>query len=341
MPYNSLNGYALFDLPTNGSLPPSLYPQPAATSVRVYSPPVRSSAPGLPSITTTTSTTSGPKSPIFSDLFSDDLQSSPTTTISPQDAFPSRKLSGSPDLVLTPDLPGDPSTMAKQDHLVTQAWKMYARTKVTQPHAHRMENVTWRMMALALQKKKREEERNAVDGSSPPTKELVPDTPVVKQESPSVPPRDLGETERGRRIDKGKGTKISVVGFDADGFDDSEYVSHVYSAPFSSYSSILPLGMWNQWTGGNLVDLNPFRLTRCLAIQPLEVQSLSRNPLTTLTTCLSQELGLSRPCLLSIAPQFTPLHSLPSDYTASPTYPRSLPPHPLSTCERGVSTIRP
>ena len=260
MPYNSLNGYASFDLPTNGSLPPSLHPQPAAASVRVYSPPVQSSAPGLPSITTTTSTASGPKSPIFSDLFSDDLQSPPTTTISPQDAFPSRKLSGSPDLVLTPDLPGDPATMAKQDPFVTQVWKMYARTKATQPHAHRMENITWRMMALALQKKKREEKRNTVDGSSPPTKGLVPDTPVVKQESPSIPPRDLGETERGRRIDKGKGTKISVVGFDADGFDDSEYVLHVYSALFSSYSSILPLGMWNQWTGGNLVGLDPGRL---------------------------------------------------------------------------------
>ena len=80
-------------------------------------------------------------------------------------------------------------------------------------------------MALALQKKKREEEkRNTADVSSPSTNPLIPDTVVVKQESPSVPPRDLGGTERGRRIDKGKATKISVVGFDAEGVDDSECV---------------------------------------------------------------------------------------------------------------------
>ena len=86
-------------------------------------------------------------------------------------------------------------------------------------------------MALALQKKKREERRNAADAPSPPTTQSVPDTVAVKQESPSVPPRDLGETERGRRIDKGNGAKISVVGFDADGVDDSECVC-IFSAYF-------------------------------------------------------------------------------------------------------------
>ena len=222
MPYSSLNSYASFDLPTNGALPPSLHQQPA-TNVRVYRSPTQTSTPGLPSIITTVSTASGPKSPIFSDLFSDDLRSPPTTTISPQDPFPSRKLSGSPDLVSTPDLPEDPAVMAKQDPLVTQVWKMYARTKATQPHAHRMENITWRMMALALQKKKREDKRNAAEVPSPRTNPPVHDPIVVKQESPSVPP-DLGETERGRRIDKGKSAKISVIGFDADGTDDPECV---------------------------------------------------------------------------------------------------------------------
>ena len=223
MPYSSLNSYASFDLPANGAIPPTLHPQPAPANVHVYHSPVQPSTPGLPSITTTASTANGPKSPIFSDLFSDDLQS-PTTTISPQDAFPPRKLSGSPDLVSTPDLSGDPAAMAKQDPLVTQVWKMYARTKATQPHAHRMENITWRMMALALQKKRREEKRNAADAQSPPTKLPGLDNVVVKQESPSVSPRDLGETERGRRIDKGNAAKISVVGFDVDEVDDSECV---------------------------------------------------------------------------------------------------------------------
>ena len=78
-------------------------------------------------------------------------------------------------------------------------------------------------MALALQKKKREDKRNAVDIPSPRTNPSVHDAVVVKQESPSVPP-DLGETGRGRRIDKGKAAKISVVGFDADDADDPECV---------------------------------------------------------------------------------------------------------------------
>jgi GATA-binding protein len=129
--------------------------------------------------------------------------------------------------------------MAKQDPLVTQVWKMYARTKATQPHAHRMENITWRMMALALQKKKREDRRNAADMSSPPAQPQVPDTIVVKQESPLVIPPDLGEAERGRRIDKGKTAKISVVGFDADGVDDSECVRTYTALSFVGTDPIL------------------------------------------------------------------------------------------------------
>lgn len=241
MPYSSLNGYASIDLPTNGALPPSLHQRPTAATVPVYNPPVHPDTPGLTSITTTTSTASAPKSPIFSDLFSDDLRSPPATTISPQDAFPSRKLSGSPDLVSTPDLPGDPAAMAKQDPLVTQVWKMYARTKATQPHAHRMENITWRMMALALQKKKREERRNTADVPSPPNNPPTIEAITIKQESPLALPPDLGETERGRRIDKGKPPKISVVGFDADGVDDSEDLEPMDWREFSRSRSRAPM----------------------------------------------------------------------------------------------------
>lgn len=241
MHYSSLNGYASLDVPTGGVLPPSMHQQPTTANVRDYNSPVRSSAPGLPSITTSTSTNSGPKSPLFSDLFSDDLRSPATTTISPQEAFPSRKLSGSPDLIPTPDLHGDPAAMAKQDPLVTQVWKMYARTKATQPHAHRMENLTWRMMALALQKKKREERRNAADALSLPSTHPITEVVAIKQESPSAPAPDLAETERGRRIDKGKAPKISVVGFDADGVDDSEDAEQMDWREFSRSRSRAPM----------------------------------------------------------------------------------------------------
>ena len=53
----------------------------------------------------------------------------------------------------------DPEKLAKEDPLATQVWKMYARQKATLPHAQRMENLTWRMMALALKKKKEDEGR--------------------------------------------------------------------------------------------------------------------------------------------------------------------------------------
>jgi len=77
-------------------------------------------------------------------------------------------------------------------------------------------------MALALQKKKREDKRNTTDVQSPPTNTPLTDAVAVKQESPSVPLLDIRETGRGRRIDKGKAAIISVVGFDADDVDDSE-----------------------------------------------------------------------------------------------------------------------
>lgn len=55
----------------------------------------------------------------------------------------------------------DVGPLAKQDPLATQVWRMYARDKASLPHAQRMENLTWRMMALALKKKKQKEELEA------------------------------------------------------------------------------------------------------------------------------------------------------------------------------------
>jgi GATA-binding protein len=70
-----------------------------------------------------------------------------------------------------------------------------------------MENLSWRMMALALKKQKDEEDMR------------LPSRTSVKAEP--APDSD----ERGRTTDKGK-ARVRVVGFDAvgDGQDDSEYV---------------------------------------------------------------------------------------------------------------------
>jgi len=159
---------------------------------------------------------------MYSEILSDSLFTSRTDGTS---TFPSPVLSGSPDLHSTALSPTDasqcdPEQLAKDDPLATQVWKMYTRTKANLPHAQRMENLTWRMMALALKKKKDDEakqegqaevqvkrEPGEVDDAFSPTTE----------ENKGV---EFGE-ERGRRIDKGK-TKVSVVGFDGANQDNTE-----------------------------------------------------------------------------------------------------------------------
>ena len=54
---------------------------------------------------------------------------------------------------------GDPDEMAKRDPLGTQIWKLYSKTKSQLPNQERMENLTWRMMAMNLKRKEREQAR--------------------------------------------------------------------------------------------------------------------------------------------------------------------------------------
>ena len=43
--------------------------------------------------------------------------------------------------------------MQKKDPLATQIWKLYSRTKTNLPNQERMENLTWRMMAMHLRRR--------------------------------------------------------------------------------------------------------------------------------------------------------------------------------------------
>lgn len=153
------------------------------------------------------SPTTDSKSSLFTDLFTDDLFPGPPLSPQPTSPFTSPRVSGSPVLNYSPDPSEiDPEQLAREDPLATQVWKMYARTKVTLPHAQRMENITWRMMALALKKKKEDEDAK-----------LAADIPKLKLEPPAdlMPPATVPSSdERGRRIDKGK-AKVRVVGFEA------------------------------------------------------------------------------------------------------------------------------
>ena len=49
-----------------------------------------------------------------------------------------------------------PDEMQRRDPLATQIWRLYSRTKAQLPNQQRMENLTWRMMAMSLKRKERE-----------------------------------------------------------------------------------------------------------------------------------------------------------------------------------------
>lgn len=51
-----------------------------------------------------------------------------------------------------------PEEMQKKDPLATQIWRLYSKTKKQLPNQERMENLTWRMMAMSLRKRKQEED---------------------------------------------------------------------------------------------------------------------------------------------------------------------------------------
>lgn len=51
----------------------------------------------------------------------------------------------------------NPDDLQKQDPLAAQIWRLYTRTKSQLPNQERMENLTWRMMAMSLKRKEREQ----------------------------------------------------------------------------------------------------------------------------------------------------------------------------------------
>ncbi|GMF81275.1 unnamed protein product [Aspergillus oryzae] len=62
-----------------------------------------------------------------------------------------------------------PDEMQRQDPLATQIWKLYSRTKAQLPNQERMENLTWRMMAMSLKRKERERAQQSIRGSAGPS----------------------------------------------------------------------------------------------------------------------------------------------------------------------------
>ncbi|KAF8625403.1 hypothetical protein AX15_005369 [Amanita polypyramis BW_CC] len=167
------------------------------------------------------------KSTLFTEIFSDELFHSHSASLSPNATTPftSPRVAGSPVLQSTA-LDADPDKLAKEDPLATQVWKLFARTKASLPQAQRMENLTWRMMALALKKRKEDEGGKWSDKggflSSEPAKQKDVLPAQVPDRQPGSEPGTGGESsERGRRIDKGK-ARVRVVGFEGTNQDSTE-----------------------------------------------------------------------------------------------------------------------
>lgn len=51
-----------------------------------------------------------------------------------------------------------PEEMQQHDPLATQVWRFFSKTKQLLPNQERMENLTWRMMAMNLRKRRQEGE---------------------------------------------------------------------------------------------------------------------------------------------------------------------------------------
>lgn len=64
---------------------------------------------------------------------------------------------------------GHPDEMQKKDPLGTQIWRLYSRTKSQLPNQERMENLTWRMMAMNLKRKEQERARMNQQMTSAPS----------------------------------------------------------------------------------------------------------------------------------------------------------------------------
>lgn len=227
-PYNSLSHL---------TMPSQLHPLPESVVATASTSSTQSILTSTSSTSTAPTSASSPKTTRqYSSILSDDLFSSRSPSILDPTAssFPSPVASGSPDLKST-GLSGDdtdPETLAREDPYMTQVWKMYAKAKAGLPHAHRMENLSWRMGGLVLKKKKGDEEKTFGDERKASLGSHSADQPDASSARPPGSINGVGgeggssssSGGRGRTIDKGK-ARVKVEGFDgvsADGEEDNE-----------------------------------------------------------------------------------------------------------------------
>jgi hypothetical protein len=98
-----------------------------------------------------------------------------------------------------------PEELQKEDPLAIQMWRLYARTKANLPHAQRMENLTWRMVGMALRRKIQLEEQMQAQHHSQhqyPHEQMM-QMKEEEEEHHVVPGDEQGDVpDRGRRLQK-------------------------------------------------------------------------------------------------------------------------------------------
>ena len=173
---------------------------------------------------------------VVHDILSNDLFSPPSRQSS---LTPTSPPLNSPPLPSENQNDSNIEQSSKNDPIASQVWKMYAKQKASLPNGQRMENLTWRMMALSL-RKKREAENLAVSSSAKPKNEErvdpyndkkdVKDESKDKAEQPteSIDKSVDEDEERGRKPRRKpvKPTK-TVVGFAGkvpEGLDNGEHI---------------------------------------------------------------------------------------------------------------------
>lgn len=130
-----------------------------------------------------------------------------------------RGSAGAEDDDLDPNL--DPDEMTKKDPLATQVWKMYAKQRSQLPNGARMENLTWRMMAMTLRKKKEHEAaeaklaQEAASNASRSHASSARHSPTLSSKSAANLPRSSGSFPGDAAAFAGGFTAISTEGADA------------------------------------------------------------------------------------------------------------------------------
>ena len=92
----------------------------------------------------------------------------------------------------------NPEEMQQKDPLGTQIWKLYSRTKSRLPNQERMENLTWRMMAMNLRRREQQQQqqqqqaayanKHSVDGERRAVRtDKAPSAKQARFKSPTAP----------------------------------------------------------------------------------------------------------------------------------------------------------